>query len=131
MFTSYTTIDNKNTRSQKPHGDVKKVVAAPQRAPRVHEDAVPREFDAVAHRRRTAHIMDGEGSTNAGPERLSHRRRRACFITRGEGQLGPSRAPINEDAARHPFGIHLLQVFIFCEITAAARRIQRPLPRER
>ena len=37
------------------------MVAAPQRAPRVHEDAVPRERDAVAHRRRTAHVIDGEG----------------------------------------------------------------------
>ena len=112
MFTSYTTPDNKNTRSQKPHGDVQKVVAAPQRAPRVHEDAVPGELDAVAHRRRAAHIIDGEGSTNAGPERLAHRRRRAVFITRGEGQLGPSGTPIDEDAARHPFRIHVLQVFI-------------------
>ena len=112
MFTSYTTPDNKNTRSQKPHGDVQKVVAAPQRAPRVHEDAVPGELDAVAHRRRAAHIIDGEGSTNAGPERLAHRRRRAVFITRGEGKLGPSGTTIDEDAARHPFGIHVLQVFI-------------------
>ena len=113
MFTSYTTIDNKNTRSQKPHGDVKKVVAAPQRAPRVHEDAIPREFDAVAHRRRAAHIIDGEGPAHAGPERLAHRRRRALFIARGEGQLRPSGTPIDEDAARHPFRIHVLQVFIF------------------
>ena len=107
MFTSYTTIDNKNTRSQKPHGDVKKVVAAPQRAPRVHEDAVPRERDAVAHRRRAANIIDGEGSTNAGPERLAHRRR-----TRGEGQLRPSGTTAHKNAARHPFRIHVLEVFV-------------------
>ena len=83
------------------------MVAAPQRAPRVHEDAVPRERDAVAHRRRPAHVIDGEGSTNAGPERLAHRRR-----TSGEGQLRPSGTTIDEDAARHPFWIHVLQVFI-------------------
>ena len=112
MFTSYTTIDNKNTRSQKPHGDVKKVVAAPQRAPRVHEGAVPRERDAVAHRRRAAHIIDGEGPAHAGPQRLAHRRRRALFITRGEGQLRPSGTPIDEDAARHPFWWYVLEVFV-------------------